>query len=79
MTYLQQSTSVLSSVGNKMPMQESAKVKEKAENKFDKEGMGSTSASFLVLKGSWQWKKYLVKSQHEYKARAVKNHHDDSV
>ena len=32
--YLQQSTSVLSSVGNKMPVQERAKVKEKAPNQF---------------------------------------------
>ena len=66
---LQQSTSVLSNVGNKIPMQESAKVKEKVTKKFDKEGMGSTSACFLFPKGTCQWKKYLVKIRCKYKAR----------
>ena len=35
-TDLQQSTSVLSSVGNKMSLQESEKVKEKLTNQFEK-------------------------------------------
>ena len=52
--YLQQSTSMLSSVGNKMPVKESAKVKEKATNKFEKEGMGSKSACFWFPKGTWK-------------------------
>ena len=59
----QQSTSVLSSVGNRMPVQESAKVKEKVPNKFDKEGIVSTSACFWFPKGTWQWRKYLVKNR----------------
>ena len=59
--YLQQSTSVLSNVGNNMLVQESAKVKEKAPKQFDKEGIGSTSACFWFPKGTWQWRKFLVK------------------
>ena len=61
--HLQQSTLVLRSVGNKMPVQESAKVKEKVTKKLGKEGMGSTSASLWFPKGTWQWRRYLVKSQ----------------
>ena len=46
MKYLQRSTSMLSNDGKKMPLQESAKVKEKAPKKIDKEGIGSTSTCF---------------------------------
>ena len=60
--HLQQSTSVLSSVGNKMPVQERENVKEKAPNQFDKEGIGSIGACFWFPKGTWQWQRYLVKS-----------------
>ena len=49
---------MLSNVGNKMSMQESAKVKEKEPNKFDKEGIGSISACFWFPKGTWQWWKF---------------------
>ena len=67
--HLQQSTSVLSSVGNKMLMQESAKVKEKATKHLEKEGMGSTNACFWFPKGTCKWRRYLVKSRRKYKAR----------
>ena len=51
---LQPSTLMLSSVGNKMSMQEREKVKEKVPNKFDKEGIGSTSTCFWFQKGTWE-------------------------
>ena len=41
---MQQSTIVLSNVGNKMLVQEGEKVKEKATKKLGKEGMGSKNA-----------------------------------
>ena len=53
--HLQQSSSVLSSVGNKMPVQESAKVKEKSTKKLEKEGMGSKNYGFWFPKGTWKW------------------------
>ena len=56
---------MLSSVGNKMPVQEREKVKEKAKKKIDKEGIGSTSACFWFPKATWKWKKYLFKSRHK--------------
>ena len=62
-----------------MLVQESAKVKEKVTNKFDKEGMGSKNYCFWFPKSTWQWKIYLVKSRCKYKARLVMNHHGDSV
>ena len=48
--HLQQSTLVLSSVGNKMSVQESAKVKEKATKQLGKKDMGSTNACFWFSK-----------------------------
>ena len=62
-----------------MPVQESAKVKEKALKKFDKEGTGSTNYCFWFPKGTWKWRRYLVKSRRKYKLRTTKNHHGDSV
>ena len=78
---LQQSTSVLNRDGNKMSVQESVKVKEKAPNKFDKEGIGSKNTYFWFWfqKGTWKWQKHLVKSRRKYKARQPKNHHVDNV
>ena len=77
--HLQQSTSVLSSVGNKILVQESEKVKEKATKQLEKGGMGSTNACLWFPKGTWQWQRYLVKSQRKYKAKATKNRHGSSV
>ena len=53
--HLQQSTSVLSSVGNKISMKESANVKERVTKQLEKEGMGSTNYFFWFLKGTWKW------------------------
>ena len=60
--HLQQSIVVLSSVGNKTSVQESAKVKEKATKQLGKEGMGSTNVGLWFPKGTWKWRRYLFKS-----------------
>ena len=62
-----------------MSVKESEKLKEKAPKKFEKEGIGSTSAYFGFPKGTWQWRKYLVKIRRKYKAISTKNQHDNSV
>ena len=66
---LQQSTTVLSSVGNKMSVQESAKVKVNAKNKFEKEGMGSTSvfSGFQKVHGNGEntWSKVDASTRQE--------------
>lgn len=62
-----------------MPMQESAKVKEKATKELEKEGMGSINGFFWFPKGTWQWRRYLVKSRCKYKEREAKNRHGNSL
>ena len=46
---------MLSDVGNKMSVQEGAKVKEKVTRQLGKEGMGSKNAGLWFPKGTWQW------------------------
>ena len=62
-----------------MSTQERKKLKEKAPNKFDKEGIGSRSIFLSFRKGAWQWRRYLVKIRRKYKAREAKNCHDNNV
>lgn len=76
---LQQHTSLLNSVGNKMSVLKSAKIKEKVPNKFYLVGIGSTSSSWGFQNGAWRWRTHLVKSQAKHKGRQAKHHHVDSV
>ena len=76
---MQQSTVVLRGVGNKMSVQESEKIKEKVTKQLGKEGMGSKNVGLWFPKGTWKWKRYLVKSRRKYKAGLDKNLHYDSV
>ena len=62
-----------------MLVREGEKVKEKVTKQLGKEGMGSTNACYWFPKGTWQWRRYLVKSRHKYKAISTKNRHGESV
>ena len=46
---------MLSSVGNKMVVQEGAKVKEKVTKQIGNEGMGSKNVDLWFPKGTWKW------------------------
>ena len=65
---------MLNSDGNKMPMEESVKVKEKVLKQFDKEGIGFKSSSYefhkvlsLKLDVAWRLRLHLIKNRAKHK------------